>query len=94
MRSKLANVALGLVLIASIASTFAAEGDPPVSSEVTAAMQPYLDQYKLAGAIGIIADKSGKVYYKNLLGYADVEAAEADQRRQCLLDRFDDENVR
>ena len=24
--------------------------------------------------IGIIADKSGKVHYKNLLGYADVEA--------------------
>ena len=37
-------------------------------------MQPYLDHYKLAGVIGIIADKTGKVHYKNLLGYADVEA--------------------
>jgi len=37
-------------------------------------MQPYLDHYKLAGAIGIIADKTGKVHYQNLLGYADVEA--------------------
>ena len=37
-------------------------------------MQPYLDSYKLAGVIGIIADKTGKVHYKNLLGYADVEA--------------------
>jgi CubicO group peptidase (beta-lactamase class C family) len=37
-------------------------------------MQPYLDNYKLAGIIGIIADKTGKVHYKNLLGYADVEA--------------------
>ncbi len=37
-------------------------------------MQPYLDHYKLAGVIGIIADRSGKVHYKNLLGYADVEA--------------------
>ena len=37
-------------------------------------MQPYLDSYKLAGFIGIIADKTGKVHYKNLLGYADVEA--------------------
>ncbi len=51
-----------------------AESNPPPSPEVTAAMQPYLDNYKLAGIVGIIADKSGKVYYKNLLGYADVEA--------------------
>jgi hypothetical protein len=37
-------------------------------------MQPYLDQYKLAEIIGTIADKTGKVHYKNLLGFADVEA--------------------
>jgi len=37
-------------------------------------MQPYLDSYKLAGVIGIITDKTGKVLYRNLLGYADVEA--------------------
>src|SRR6185437_12942123 len=43
-------------------------------SEVTAAIQPYLDQHKMAGIIGIVADKTGKVHYKNLLGYADVEA--------------------
>ena len=52
----------------------AAESEPPASPEVTAAMQPYLDSYKLAGVISLIADKSGKVHYKNLLGYADVEA--------------------
>src|ERR1700731_3618233 len=73
MRTKLTSVALGLVLFVLPASSLAADNDPPASSEVTAAMQPYLDQYKLAGVIGIIADKSGKVYYKNLLGYADVE---------------------
>jgi CubicO group peptidase (beta-lactamase class C family) len=39
-----------------------------------AAMQPYLDQHKLAGMICIVADKSGKVRYENLIGYADVEA--------------------
>jgi CubicO group peptidase (beta-lactamase class C family) len=65
---------LGLVSIVLITSTCATETDPPASPEVTAAIQPYLDRYKLAGVIGIIADKSGKVYYKNLLGYADVEA--------------------
>jgi len=41
---------------------------------VTAAMQPYLDSYKLAGVVSIIADKTGQVHYRNLLGYADVEA--------------------
>src|SRR5262245_4671304 len=74
MRSELTIVALGLALAVLPASTLAAEKDPPASSEVTAAIQPYLDQYKLAGVIAIIADKNGKVHYKNLLGYADVEA--------------------
>ncbi len=74
MTGKLVNVALGLVLIVLVPSAFAAEGQPLASPEVTAAMQPYLDSYKLAGVIAIIADRSGKVHYKNLLGYADVEA--------------------
>jgi CubicO group peptidase (beta-lactamase class C family) len=58
----------------AIHTAVAAESEPPTSPEVTAAMKPYLDSYKLAGVIGLIADKSGKVHYKNLLGYADVEA--------------------
>ena len=74
MTSKLVNLALGLVLVVFAPSTFAAEGQPLASPEVTAAMQPYLDSYKLAGVIAIIADRSGKVHYRNLLGYADVEA--------------------
>jgi CubicO group peptidase (beta-lactamase class C family) len=68
-------VALGLlVALVTSAGAFAAENEPPSSPEVTAAMKPYMDQYKLAGIIGIIADRDGKVHYKNLLGYADVEA--------------------
>ena len=65
-----------LLLTGVLASTasLALESAPPASPEVTAAMQPYLDSYKLAGFIGIIADKTGKVHYQNLLGYADVEA--------------------
>src|SRR5215472_3034411 len=63
-----------LVLAVLISPAVAADSDPPAIPEVTAAMRPYLDQYKLAGIIGIIADRSGKVHYKNLLGYADVEA--------------------
>jgi CubicO group peptidase (beta-lactamase class C family) len=55
-------------------SCLAAESEPPASPEVTAAMQPYMDSYKLAGIVSIIADRTGMVRYKNLLGYADVEA--------------------
>jgi len=55
-------------------SLSAAESVPRTSPEVTVAMQPYLDTYKLAGIVALIADKTGKVHYKNLLGYADVEA--------------------
>ena len=62
MRRKQKIVALGLVSIVLTTSAFAAETDPPASSEVTAAMQPYLDRYKLAGVIGIIADKRDDVY--------------------------------
>jgi CubicO group peptidase (beta-lactamase class C family) len=71
---------LGCSLLAAAFSTapaFAAPPEPPASPEVTAALQPYLDNYKLAGVIAIIADKTGAVHYKNLLGYADVEAKKA-----------------
>lgn len=74
MTSKFVNVALGLALIVLAPSTSAAESPPPASPEVTAALQPYLDSYKLAGVIAVIADRSGNVRYRNLLGYADVEA--------------------
>ncbi len=74
MRSNLSIVVAGLVLFGMTASKAPAQSDPPPSPEVTAAMKPYLDQYKLAGVIAIVADRSGKVRYKNLLGYADVEA--------------------
>jgi len=74
MTSKRVSIALGLLLIVLAPYVFAAEDQPPASPEVTAAMQPYLENYKLAGIIAIIADKTGKVHYKNLLGYADVEA--------------------
>src|SRR5882762_489148 len=63
-----------LPAVLALTACFASENGPPASPEVTAAMQPYLDSFKLAGVIGIIADKTGKVHHKNLLGYADVEA--------------------
>jgi CubicO group peptidase (beta-lactamase class C family) len=56
------------------ATSLAVDATPPASPEVAAAMQPYLDRYKMAGIVGIIADREGKVHYKNLMGYADVEA--------------------
>lgn len=76
MRRALTLVAMGLTLISLTAAGAPADepAAPPASPEVTAALKPYFDQYKLAGAIGIIADRTGKVRYRNLLGYADVEA--------------------
>jgi len=68
----LAGSLLVAALAASPGPTAAAE--PPASPEVTAAMQPYLDGYKLAGVVAIIADKTGKVRFRNQLGFADVEA--------------------
>jgi CubicO group peptidase (beta-lactamase class C family) len=67
-------ILITLATVFSAATSFAADPEPPASPEVATAMQPYLDSYKMAGIIGIIADREGKVYYKNLIGYADVEA--------------------
>jgi CubicO group peptidase (beta-lactamase class C family) len=71
----LLSLALPLLLLAHLAGLprASAETEPPASPEVTAAMRPYLDSYKLAGVVGVIADKTGKIHHKNLLGYADVE---------------------
>jgi CubicO group peptidase (beta-lactamase class C family) len=73
MNTSLTRLACQL-LLAGLLSCQLAAVEPPASPEVTAAVQPYLDSYKLAGVIAIVADKTGKIYYKNLLGYADVEA--------------------
>jgi len=67
-------ILITLATLFSATTSFAADPEPPASPEVATAMQPYLDSYKIAGIIGIIADREGKVHYKNLIGYADVEA--------------------
>src|ERR1700761_3708846 len=67
-------ILLPLVAMFSTSISFAANAEAPSSPEVTAALQPYLDSDKLAGIIAIVADREGKVHYKNLMGYADVEA--------------------
>src|SRR5258705_11122069 len=74
MKPSLSSLLLTLTLIVSTNSTFAAPPDAPPSPEVNSALQPYLDQYKLACYIAIVADKTGKVHYQSLAGYADVEA--------------------
>ena len=69
------SLRLALLLVAlTFHVAGAEESEPPASPEVTAAMKPYLDSYKLAGVVSLIADKTGKVHYKNLLGHADIEA--------------------
>jgi CubicO group peptidase (beta-lactamase class C family) len=74
MKKLLLHPFFALLLLLPAAPAVAAESAPPASAEVTAAMQPYLESYKIAGLIGIIADKSGRVHFKNVLGFADVEA--------------------
>jgi len=69
-----AGIALLLTLLSATTSADAAGPEAPASPEVTAAMQPYLDSCKLAGMVGIIADRDGKPRYRNVAGYADVEA--------------------
>lgn len=54
--------------------TVPAAGEPPAGPEVAAALQPYPDQHKRAGFVAVIADKTGKVHFCNLMGHADVEA--------------------
>ncbi len=71
------HILYALFILSSVLTTGltpAAESTAPPSPEVTATMQPYLDSYKLAGIVAVIADKSGKIHHENLLGYADVEA--------------------
>jgi CubicO group peptidase (beta-lactamase class C family) len=74
MWGRVAAAVLWAGSIVSSVHVYSAEGEPPASPEVTAAVQPYLDQHKMAGVIGIVADREGKIRYRNLLGYADVEA--------------------
>ncbi len=66
---RLAAIALSIQLLSPAK---AAEAAP--SPGVAAALQPYLDSHKLAGIIGIVADREGQVRYRNLAGFADVEA--------------------
>ncbi|WP_165066741.1 serine hydrolase domain-containing protein [Paludisphaera rhizosphaerae] len=70
MNASLVAFALGVTMFAAAA----ADGEPPASPEIAAALQPYFDQYKLAGAIGVVADRTGRIHYRNLMGYSDVEA--------------------
>jgi len=71
-RSLLLSIVLASTAVVSTATSFAADSEPPASLEVTAALRPYLESYKMAGIIGIIADREGQVHFKNLMGYADV----------------------
>ncbi len=63
-----------ILLCLSVAPIFAEEFTPPASPEVAKALQPYLDDFKIAGVIAIIADKDGTILYRNMPGMADIEA--------------------
>ena len=70
----LARLVIVQTAVLLLTGNVATAGDPPASPEVTAAMQPYLDSYKLAGIVAIIAERDGRILHRNILGYADVEA--------------------
>lgn len=55
MRNSPKQLVASLIIFSLSTGTLAAGNDAPASSEVTAAMKPYMDQYKLAGVIGVIA---------------------------------------
>ncbi len=64
------------LLFAIAPQGFAAPKEIPASPEVTTVLQPYFDRHQIAGVIGIIADKTGKVHYRNLLGHTNVESGQ------------------
>jgi len=74
MKTRITRCVRVVLLLTFIPCPLTFGSEPPPSREVAAAMQPYLDSFKLAGFIGIVADKTGRVHYKNVSGYADVEA--------------------
>lgn len=67
-------LSLAFLTIFLFSNVLAKDADAPASPEITAALKPYFDQHKLAGMIGIIANRDGKIHYKNITGFADVEA--------------------
>jgi hypothetical protein len=93
MISKLTIVALILAFGLSAASAHAPDNSPPASPEVAAAIQPYL----------LVQDDGRHLHYsrQDREGALPKRArlcrcrdAETDQRRECFLDRVDDQNVR
>jgi len=80
MRIRLSTVLAGLLLTVFIASAIGAEDQPQASPEVTAAMQPYWTA-TTRGVIAIVADKTGRIHYRNLLGYCERRGQETHQRR-------------
>ena len=65
---------LVIATVFGVRSEAGSENSIPASPQVTAAMKPWLENFKLAGYIGIIADRTGKIHYRNIEGYCDVEA--------------------
>jgi hypothetical protein len=93
MNTKLTRLVGNLLITALISCSVAIASEPPASPEVTATVKPYMDSYKLAGVIGIVADKSGKGSLQEPARIRRRRGEETNQRGQCILDRVDDEDV-
>ncbi|WP_158222561.1 serine hydrolase domain-containing protein [Rhodopirellula sp. MGV] len=75
--NRLLKVALIGVMVCAGNSSVFADDVIPESPEVAAAFKPYHDASKIAGCVAIVADRTGKVHYRNLMGYADVESQQS-----------------
>jgi CubicO group peptidase (beta-lactamase class C family) len=64
---------LAAVLLLAAGFACAPAADPPSSKEVAAAVKPFLDKHKLAGAVTLVADKD-KVLAADAVGSADLAA--------------------
>jgi CubicO group peptidase (beta-lactamase class C family) len=66
------TVLLGLVPIALLSAS-AEDKTPAVPKSIAAALEPFVDNHTLAGAVTLVADKD-KVLNINTVGYADIAA--------------------
>jgi CubicO group peptidase (beta-lactamase class C family) len=62
-----------LLALLPIALTPVPADDPPSSKTIVAALQPFVDNHELAGAVTLVADKE-RVLSLDAVGYADVGA--------------------
>jgi len=70
------QIGVATCLAAFLAPCLAAAADPAPTKSITAALQPFVDNHSLAGAVVLVADKD-KVLCTESVGFSDVGAKKA-----------------